>query len=176
MKELRILVCATIVALVLLPCFASAQSADPPTCCFGGKGGGGGGPLVSSGASQATADTANQIVISDDGLSAMGMSRSDFVDRLAGSLFFGRNVDLIVSTSRSVAPRTGVLGKSGDEAEDSAAAEGTLLAVQEKRLYQIPRARLRAADIDALDRFYITDGHIYIEIIFKRVDSSGATR
>jgi hypothetical protein len=107
----------------------------------------------------------------------MGMSRSDFVDRLAGSLFFGRNVDLIVSITRSVdSSRSLFLRGTGDFSEEGAAAAGALLAVQENRLYRVPRARLRAADIDALDRFYITDGQIFIEVMFKRVEIAAAIR
>jgi hypothetical protein len=118
----------------------------------------------------------NRVVISDNSLRAMGMSRSDFVDRLAGSLFFGRNVDLVVSISQSVEARSRFFHAAGDPAEESVAAEGILLSVQENRLYQIPRARLRAADIEALDQLSITDGQTRIEIEFTRSASSAASR
>jgi len=172
MRDLRIFVCVAVLSIVLLPCYASAQGTDPPPCCFGN----GAGPR-SFGGSQTTPDPTNQIVISDDSLRVMGMSRSDFVDRLAGSLFFGRNVDLIVSMTRSVdSSRSPILRGTGDFSEEGAAAAGALLAVQENRLYRVSRARLRAADIDALDRFYITDGQIFIEVMFKRVEIAAAIR
>lgn len=172
MRNLKISICAAALAIVLLPCNASAQGVDPPSCCYGSGAG-----SRSVGGSQTTSDPTNQIVISDDSLRVMEMSRSDFVDRLAGSLFFGRNVDLIISTTRSVdSARSPIMRGAGDFPEEDAAAAGSLLAVQEKRLYQIPRVRLRAADIDSLDRFYMTDGRIFIEVIFKRIESAAAIR
>jgi hypothetical protein len=65
---------------------------------------------------------------------------------------------------------------TGDFFEEDAAAAGSLLAVQEKRLYQIPRVRFRSADIDSLDRFYVTDGRVLIEVIFRRIESAAAIR
>lgn len=172
MRDLRIMVFAAVLSIVLLPCYASAQGVDPPSCCYGN----GMGPR-SIGGSQTTSNPINQIVISDDSLRIMGMSRSDFVDRLAGSLFFGRDVDLIVSMTRSIdSSRSPILKGTSDFSEESAAAVGALLSVQENRLYRVPRTRLRAADIDALERFYITDGQIFIEVTFKRVEIAGATR
>ena len=168
MRDLRIFVCAAVLAIVLLPCYAAAQGSDPPKCCFDAS---------KPHSVSSPADTANQIVISDDSLLAMGMSRSNFVDRLAGSLFFGRNVGLIVSLTRSVdSSQSPILKGAGDFSAEGVAAAGDLLAVQEKRLYQIPRARLQAADIDALDHFYITDGQISIEVMFKRVESAATIR
>jgi len=172
MRNLKISLYAAALAIVLLSCYASAQGVDPPSCCYGNGAG-----THSVGGSQNTFDPTNQIVISDDSLRLMGMSRSDFVDRLAGSLFFGRNVDLIISTIRSLdSARSPIMRGTADFPEEDAAAAGSLLAVQEKRLFQIPRARLRAADIDSLDHFYLTDGRIFIEVTFKRIESAAAIR
>jgi hypothetical protein len=174
MKDLRIFVCAVALAIFLLPCCVSAQGVDPPTCC---NVDGGGPHSISIGGSETTSSTANQIVITDESLRTLGISRSDLVDRLAGSLFFGKNVDIIISMTRSLDwARSSILRGTGEFSGEKAAAVGTLLTVQEKRTYQIPRVHLQAADIDSLDRFYITDGQISIEVIFKKIEPAAAVR
>ena len=103
------------------------------------------------------------------------MSRSDFVDRLAGSLFLGKSIDLIISVSRPIVDSAATLDKSPDRDRYAGAVEGTLLGVQENRVYQVPRARLRASDIEVLDHFSITDGQVSIEILFTKSDPTVAT-
>jgi hypothetical protein len=172
MRKLSVLVSAVVLAIVLLPYCASAQSIDPPTCCWDdGKG-----PhSVAPGGSQAVGGFSNRIAISDESLRAMGMGRSDFVDRLAGTLFFGKNVDLIVTIDQPVPSRTRILRDYADKAGQSMAVEGILLSIQEKRVYQIPRARMSSSDIETLDHFSITDGQTYIEIVFGKAENSTAT-
>ncbi|HYK92100.1 MAG TPA: hypothetical protein VE398_25280 [Acidobacteriota bacterium] len=127
-------------------------------------------------ATPALTSSPNRVSISDDSLRNMGISRSDFVDRLAGSLFLGRNVDLLITISRSMGSRAALGRGLDDAAENAAAAEGVLLSVEERRQYRIPRARVLAADVDALDQLAITDGVTYIEIAFTKVESVASLR
>ncbi len=173
MTKFMMCVYTVILGSILLPCSALGQGSEPPICCISD---GGGKHSVAPPTAPAIGASQNYVAISDGSLQAMGMSRSDFVDRLAGSLFFGRNVDLLVSVSLPIEARARTLRESGDPDVESATAEGILLSVEEKRLYRIPRARLRAADIEALDRLSITDGQTYIEIEFTKAGSSGAIR
>jgi hypothetical protein len=130
---------------------------------------------VATGNTQVAGGFLNRIEISDDSLRTMGMSRSDFVDRLAATLFFGKNVDLIVTVDQPVEARARIAGIGGDLMGPAMAAEGTLLSVREKRVYQIPRARMSNIDIESLDQFSIADGQTYIEITFRKAEAAVAT-
>ena len=155
MKRISVSMYLVVLSVVLLPYFASAQGSDPPDCCNNGS---------NSVVSQMV--SVNQILISDDSLLAMGLSRSDLVDRLAGSLLLGKSLDLIISVGHSIVP--GATSELSERAGSRAAVEGTLLGVQENRTYRVPRARLQASDLDALDELSITDGTVVIRITFKK--------
>ncbi len=168
MAKFMMCVYAAILGGILLPCSALGQGSEPPVCCVSG---GDAKHSISPVTTPAIGTSQNRVVISDSSLQAMGISRSDFVDRLAGSLFFGRNVDCLVSVSRPAELRAAMFREAQNPGE-----EGILLSVEEIRLYRIPRARLRNAEIEALDRLSITDGQTCIEIEFTKAGSSGTTR
>ncbi len=164
MKAISVFVCAVVLSVILLPHYALAQGSDPPDCC--GKGS----KYVMPPGAPMPVPSVDHILISDASLQAMGISRSDFVDRLSASLLFGKNIDLIISVSRSVG--ADAANALSEREENQAEMEGILLGVQEKRTYRVPRARLQASDVDALDEFSITDGTVVIGITFKNVDAA----
>ena len=162
MKKLCVLLCVNVLSVVSLPYFGSAQETNPPECCNARR---------DSAALQAqvTTQTASQISISDNDLQAIGISRSDFVDRLAGSLLL-EQVDFIISVSRPVMASVLTLDQRGGRDSYVGAVEGTLLGVRENRVYRIPRARLVASEIEALDHYFITDGRVTVEVTFTTAD------
>jgi len=142
-----------LVAVVFLPCYAFAQGGDvpPPTCCNqdpppppeGGD---------SIGTKAIAKSTMPQISISDATLQAMGITRSQFLERLATGLFpdTDQTVDLVIP----------VYGRAS---ASTVLADGTRVSY-----FQIAKSLVAPEIIDTMDLLYITDGRIYMEVIFVR--------
>jgi hypothetical protein len=94
----------------------------------------------------------------------MGLTRSQFIDRLSDAMFPGKQVALVIPSSR-------ISGKSLARAREGLLEED-LIAVEETRFYQIERSRIRSEDLNGLAQLYVTDGEIYLKINFIRGDSS----
>ncbi len=149
MKKAEVCQIAFFFALLMLTSSVMAQTVDPPHCCPNsgdsvGIVGEDGGVLSLSG----------EFVISDAMLELQGITRSQFVDRLAGSLFPGKAVDLVLA---SVEPIPG---------EEDYLAGQTLVDGQEYYFYKIPRYAVSSEQLDMLDQVGITDGITYVELLF----------
>jgi hypothetical protein len=110
----------------------------------------------------------------------MGLSRAEFVDRLAAGLFPQKEVSLVLSTTSNVDPDSlGFLSASSRERraqQQWLSTREPLLAAQVKRYYMVTRSRVTPADLEDQDQFYITDGDVYVEVFFKRSPSQLAVR
>jgi hypothetical protein len=176
MKQGRMFIGVCLLAVLLSPAYAGAQSSDPPPCC-NGKGEATGSVNPESHGSPSM-DT--QITISENVLTAMGLTRSEFIDRLAAGLFPDREVSLVLSTTSNVDPDSFVSlrapGSERSTRRNWLSAGEPLLAVQVKRYYMVTRSRVTPADLEDQDQFYMTDGDVYVEIFFKRSPSQLAAR
>ncbi len=105
----------------------------------------------------------SQFEISESAIERMGLTRSQFIDRLSDAMFPGKQVAIVIPSSR-------VSSKSLDR-EQHGILEEDLVAVEETRFYQIARSRMRSEDLNGLAQLYVTDGEIYLKINF-RSDSS----
>jgi len=140
-------------AIALLPCYVLAQGNDPPppTCCNQNAppppGGG-----DSIGPKAIAKDTMPQVSISDATLQAMGVTRSQFLERLSAGLFpdADQAVDLVIPVYSQANAST-------------VTADGTRVLY-----YQIAKRLVAPEIIDAMDFLYVTDGKIYMEVIFIR--------
>ena len=145
-----------LVAIVLLPCYALAQGNDPPppTCCNQDPPQPPPGPSGNSViAPKAVAnDAMPQISISDTTLQAMAITRSQFLDRLATGLFpdADQDVDLVIPVYSQPSAAT-------------VSADGTRVSY-----FEIAKHQVAPEVINAVDLLYITDGKIYMEVIFVR--------
>jgi hypothetical protein len=168
MKNLRSFLGFAVLAITLLPVYASAQGNDPPPCCRSGNG------EPTAPGTQPTRPGDTQITVSENVLSAMGVTRSEFVDRLASGLFPNSDVNLVLSSTSNLDPGVFSRKAPGRLADEIAPEE--LVAVQVKRYYQIARSKVRPADLENLDQFYITDGQVYVAVSFTRSSALLALR
>jgi hypothetical protein len=97
-----------------------------------------------------TNDTVPQTTISDATLQAMGISRSQFLDRLATALFpdADQDVNLLIPVYSQANAAT-------------VSADGTRVSY-----FQIAKRQVAPEIIDTVNLLYITDGKIYMEVIF----------
>jgi hypothetical protein len=153
MRNYRFQFLGMMLVAFLLTGIVNAQSDPPPGCC--GK------EAVRISAVPAPDLKSAQLVISADAPQSLGISRSEFVDRLSAAFFPGKLVDLVISATRVVMK---------PDIESSGAAEAGLLALQQKRFYQVPRSQVQAADLDGLSQVYITDGQLYVRVTFIKGD------
>ena len=96
-------------------------------------------------------------------LQLRGITRSQYIDQLSASLFVGRQVALVVSSTHILSR---AVADARSAPEITVPNEEPLMAVQETRLFWLPRHRLTAEQLDRLDQVSVTDGEIYIKIVF----------
>jgi hypothetical protein len=156
MKSRGVALFAGVLTLLLVPCFALAQGGGlpPPGCCS---------LAYDRDAQPRDLASHSQFEISESAIERMGLTRSQFIDRLSDAMFPGKQVAIVIPSSR-------VSGKSGRAQHGFL--EEDLVAVEETRFYQIARSRMRSEDLNGLAQLYVTDGEIYLKINFIRGDSS----
>lgn len=159
-----------LIVLVMLTVTVSVATAQgtgypppPPPCCT--KEG-----SVAPGAPSALPITGTEesgilISVTDETLGLLGLSRSDFVDRLAAGLFPDRNVDLLFTSTDLVDPE--IVGDARGRFSDP---NGSVI-VEIRRTYRIPRFRVAPAILEAADRVALTDGAIVVTVQFRRASS-----
>jgi hypothetical protein len=145
-------------ALVMLPCLAYGQTdpVHPPPCCNENDPPPpppGGNSLILGGGG---ADAMAQISLSDAMLESMGLSRSQFLELLAGTLFpdAGQAVNLIIPV---VDPGTDLPVSAQDPSVIN---------------YQYEIGQVPEGMMNGVTWLYITDGHTYVLIVFTQ-DSTG---
>jgi hypothetical protein len=152
-KSVFPLVYMVFLTLVFVPCRTLAQETCPPPCCDkepppGGKSAVGG-------------EAQNQVVMADSALLAMGISRSQFLDRLAAGLFPGQEITLIYTVTTTVSVPA-----------DPSSTDKSPVLVQITYQYRIPRSQIKPEEIDALGQFVITDGVTYFQIKFTQTQAA----
>lgn len=133
----------------LLPFQVLAQDIRPPTCCDNEDPPPDpppGGDSIVLGTEGAIAIP--QVSISDSTLSALGMTRSVFLDSLAAAMFPDANQT--ISLAIPVVSLT----------SDSGSSTATMV------YYQIEKSLVAPAVIDALDFLLITNGQTYVVVVF----------
>ena len=99
----------------------------------------------------------SEISISDASLSAAGLTRSEFLDRIAVALFADKTTDLfipfVVQTTDSTSAATDV------------SADGTVEPAPVLYL-QIRRSLVTSEVMDTLDLIYLSDGQVCIKVVF----------
>jgi hypothetical protein len=146
------------VSLVLCPSYLAAQGSNPPPppCCeFAAASTP---PTITSTLPGTDpTGTISEISISDASLSAAGLTRSEFLDRIAIALFADKTTDLfipfVIQTTDSTSAATDV---SADGAVESA--PGLYL--------QIRRNLVTSEVVDTLDLIYLSDGQVCIKVVF----------
>jgi hypothetical protein len=140
-----------VTAILLTPSVAPAQDTNPPKCCNHGPTAG-----LSDGDTALSLISA-RITMSDAALRSMGLSRSQFVDSLLKGILPDRQVTVTFSIARA--------GDSYWPPDQAVPAEQPAKVILQ---YSIPRERMQAEQIDALDQLAITAGDVRIEINFVR--------
>jgi hypothetical protein len=153
MRNCRFQLLGMLFAAFVLTGTINAQSDPPPGCC--GK------EAFRSSSIVAAELKSAQLVISADAPQSLGISRSEFVDRLSAAFFPGKRVDLVISSTSLL---------TQPDIETSTAGEAGLMALQQKRFYRIPRSEVHADDMDGLRQVYITDGQLYVRVTFIKGD------
>ncbi len=133
--------------MILIPCQAKAQTINPPPCCDKEPPPG---PNAAVGV-----ETQGQVTMPDGVLLGMGLSRSQFLDRLTAGLFPDNEISLIFSVTTTISVPA-----------DASATNQSPALVTVTYQYRIPRSQMNAEVIDALDQFVVTDGVTYIQIKF----------
>ncbi len=142
--------------MILIPCQAMAQDTNPPPCCD---------KEPPPGDSAVATETQGQITMPDSVLLAMGLTRSQFLDRLAAGLFPDNPISLIFSVTTTISVPA-----------DASATELSPVLVTVNTQYRISRSQMKSEEIDALDQFVVTDGVTGIQIKFTRAQAPVALR
>ena len=138
---------STVFAMFLMAGTVFGQ--EPPGCCKEAL------PMPEDG------DAAVSVVrVTRNLLSEQRLTRGEFIDRLAATLFAGRQPDLVLSTTRTVS--------RADRAETGS------LAVRETRYVRIARNEIRSEELEVFDDVYLTDGTSYVRVSFAADDSRAA--
>jgi hypothetical protein len=154
MKTVWTFLLALFVFPVILPTTLLAQNDNPPKCCPQG----GGSPGV-QGEGKGMPTLQGQLLISDEMLQAQGSTRSQFLDRLALTIFPQRSVDLVV-VSKQVVPQSSLSGLTTTNSQ-------SLLGVEETLYYRTARLAVSNEDLDKFDQVGLTDGNFYVMISFR---------
>jgi hypothetical protein len=157
MKKLLTIGFGLLILLLVAPLSLYAQSNPPPPPCCGdapsGLRGEGGGSV---------GEVTTQIQVTRSLLESQRLTRSQFIDRIADTLFPGKRLDLMYTSTR-------LLGRNGDRRvalRSNSESEEGLVGVQEKRIYQVSRERMRADEIEKIDQLFLTDGLVFVRISF----------
>jgi hypothetical protein len=105
-----------------------------------------------------------EISISEASLSAAGLTRSEFLDRIAVALFADKTTDLfipfVIQTTDSTSVATDVIVKTASD-DGAVESSGVLF-------LQIRRNLVTSEVMDTLDFLYLTDGQVCIKVVFLR--------
>jgi hypothetical protein len=161
MKYRGAVLVAGVLTSLLVPGFARAQGSGlpPPGCCY----------MASDldGQSRESASR-SRLDIAESAIERMGLTHSQFIDRLSDAMFPGKQVAVVIPSSRISSKWVGS-GKYGLQEQD-------LVAVQETWFYRFDRNRMRSEDLEGAAELYLTDGETYLKISFVRGDDESKSR
>jgi hypothetical protein len=161
-----------LIVLVMLTVTVSVARAQgtgppppPPPCCT--KEGSIAPGTPSASPITGTEESGILVSVTDDTLGLLGLTRSEFVDRLMAGLFPGRSVDVLITSTDLVNPEL-----AGDTRGRLADPDGSVT-VEIRRTYRIPRFRVAQAIFDTTDHFVLTDGTVLVTVQFRRSSEQG---
>lgn len=125
-------------------------------------------PAIQGTQTAVSVDSSLYLSVPDDALRIMGLTRSQFVDRLASGFFPDRSIDILVPSTDLIDPGQADLGRASAGMRGEVGEADTLVAVEIRRIYQIPRYRVSSEVFETLDRFVVTDGQIRVTVQFRR--------
>lgn len=167
MKRFAVCVLPSVLVLLALPSLAGAQDfPPPPPCCPRAPGLGADGPSL---------NLQPNLVISSEWLQELGLTRTEFVDRMAAGLFPGDTVHLLVTWTRTTRVPAPAHASGAYRDNLDGAASPALVEIEERQTYRFPRAQLTAAQLESLDELSLTNGRSTIKIGFTRAASQRAT-
>jgi hypothetical protein len=146
MKRFNLTLISSVFASFVLCANAHAQG-GPPGCCDLR-------PATSTVETQADSTTGD-VYVSRGLLRSLRLSRGEILDRFADLLFPGKSVDLVIASSRLLTQARQI----GDSEEG-------LIAVEQKKFYQMPRSRVKSEELETTDELYLTDGRVYVRVSF----------
>jgi hypothetical protein len=152
--KLRISVSVAFVMFLIFALFPSvlaAQGVDPPHCCNAPAG------------IPGTAGMQSSIFITDAALASMGVSRTQFVDRLISVLMPARQVSLVYSTTTSLNPAAAAAMSADGQVPE------TVTVTQQ---YRVPREMIVQETIESMDELSITDGIVSLAISFRHTETT----
>ena len=178
MKRLRDILFATSVLVVLLAYNAMAQGGDPPpTCCRNKL------AVTEDGAvsvpellPQASTAMGAEVYLSDESISGLGLTRREMVDRLVAAFFAGKSVDLLIPRDSLQEPMAVYPARERRELLQDPASDGTLVAVQVRRFYQVRAAQVRDEVLASAEQIFITDGELYVTVNLSRSGTLSESR
>jgi hypothetical protein len=153
--------------LVLVPCAVRAQGGTPPPppCCKSDSEPPPAPAIIAQLPGSGEAGALSQIIISDATLSAMGMTRAEFLDAVAAGLFAGNSVCLVIPFTLEIA--TPALS-ADTTAAVTASADGSVSEAAPSLYLRIGKSLVAADTIDTLDLLYLTDGQVCVGVVFIR--------
>jgi hypothetical protein len=143
-----------------------AQSEPPPPPCCGGKAA----SIETEVQLQSSGFTLSKFEVSEGMLISLGMTRGQFLERLSQSLLPGRVLNRVIYSTRFMNRPIIDSRRAGSTDGDPMSLEEGLIAVEQRRLYQIPREQLQAEKLASLDEIYLSDGEIYIRVLFTKAE------
>jgi hypothetical protein len=157
MRKYSVISYLCLLSLFMLPSVLKAQELPLPPCCRNNS-------LIPPGDDLSKAEGfAAQFSIADDVVRLMGISRAQFVDRLADALFPKGPVEMIFARDELITQPSLEVDPIDSE---HPLGEHRLIAIQQRRFYQIPRSLMDGAAFDALEQLYLTDGVVYVSVRF----------
>jgi hypothetical protein len=167
MKHRMIFLFLVLASLILCPSYLAAQSGfppPPPPCCYDDSVPPPPLTITSTLPGAETTGTMPEISISEASLSAAGLTRSEFLDRIAVALFADKTTDLfipfVIQTTDSTSVATDVIVKTASD-DGAVESSGVLF-------LQIRRNLVTSEVMDTLDFLYLTDGQVCIKVVFLR--------
>ena len=152
------------VAAVIFPAVALAQGGGepPPPCCNLVVP-----PPAPPGATVSTDPVTGvlQVSISDATLQSLGMTRSEFLDRLGAGLFPDQQLNVLIPVILQTATMDPLVDGSTSLALVS---DPDAVPTAPVLYFQIPRSGLDAAALDLLNLLYLTDGTTSLRVVFIR--------
>jgi len=152
MKRFNLVLISSVFAVFVLCANSSAQG-GPPGCCD---------LRPATGTVETQADSsAGDVYVSSSLLRSLSLSRGEILDRFADLLFPGKSVDVVIASSRLL-----------NQARQIGDSEEGLIAIQEKKFYQMPRSRVKPEELETTDELYLTDGSVYVRVSFAEGTAS----
>src|SRR6266545_209253 len=126
--------------LIVSTNLAIAQSDPPPPPCCGGKAA----SIQTEVQLQSSGSTLSKFEVSEGMLISLGITRGQFLERLSQSLLPGRVLNRVIYSTRFMNRPIIDSRRAGSTDGEPMSLEEGLIAVEQRRLYQIPREQLQA--------------------------------